>query len=201
MSLIDLLAGEAARRGLLEAAAEVDAATAFRLVRDMPYVRASDRRPETIIQEWRGTCSGKHYLLRALFAELGLTARLIACTSARQFEQTRLEPPLWEILEGVNGRFVDVHNYLILELPDGGEMIIDATWPLSAQEAGLVVNEAFVWGEDQKIAAAPLQAWVVPADEDPQTFKDHLLTTHFSPEELAARDAFILTLTEHFRQD
>ena len=26
----------------------------------MPYQRASSRRPESIIEEWRGTCSGKH---------------------------------------------------------------------------------------------------------------------------------------------
>ena len=47
----------------------------------MTYQRASDRQPETLIREWRGTCSGKHYLLQALFAELGIPARLIACTT------------------------------------------------------------------------------------------------------------------------
>lgn len=145
MNLIDLLAAEAARRELLAEGSSLDAATAFQLVRDMPYIRASSREPETIIREWRGTCSGKHYLLQALFAELGLTARLIACTSARQFSPESLDPALYALLAPANGRFVDVHNYLILELPDGGEMIVDATWPLAVKGSGLVVNEHFSW--------------------------------------------------------
>lgn len=199
MSLIELLATEATKRKLLAENSQVDAATAFRLVRDMPYVRASSRAPEAIIREWRGTCSGKHYLLQALFAELGLTAQLIACTSARQFTPETLSPALYELLVPANGRFVDVHNYLILELPEGGEMIIDATWPLASKESGLVVNEQFVWGEDQAIAAEPQQNWVVPPDEDAQAFKDRLLAAHFSAEELAAREAFLQALMARFR--
>jgi hypothetical protein len=200
MNLLDLLAAEAARRDLFAADSAMDAATAFRLVRDMPYIRASSREPETIIREWRGTCSGKHYLLQALFAELGLTARLIACTSVRQFTPETLPPALYELLAPANGRFVDVHNYLILELPDGGEMIVDATWPQASKVFGLVVNEHFVWGEDQAIAAEPQQNWVVPPGEDAQAFKeDHLLATHFTPEELAAREAFLQALMDLFR--
>src|SRR5688500_15686837 len=59
--LLERLAGAARQRGLLEAGASVSAARAFALVRDIPYGRASSRRPEVIIDEWRGTCSGKHY--------------------------------------------------------------------------------------------------------------------------------------------
>ena len=199
MRLLDLLAAEAAQRGLLAEAGAPDAPTAFRLVRDMPYVRATDRRPETIIREWRGTCSGKHYLLRALFAELGLRARLMACTSVRTFTPETLSPGLYELLAPVNGRFVDIHNYLILQLPDGGEMVVDATWPLESAAAGLTVNERFVWGEDQAIAAMPEQSWEVPAGEEAQAFKDRLLAAHFSPAELAAREAFLQAVMDRFR--
>lgn len=61
--LTSMLQAEAVRKGLLMPRTEIDAATAFALVRDMTYQRASDRQPETLIREWRGTCSGKHYLL------------------------------------------------------------------------------------------------------------------------------------------
>ena len=66
MRLIEMLSAEAAVREQIETGSQVDLATAFQLVRDMPYQRASDRQPATLIREWRGTCSGKHYLLKAL---------------------------------------------------------------------------------------------------------------------------------------
>lgn len=194
MSLVELLRKEAVRRALLPPKATIDPATAFRLVRDMPYRRASDRQPQTIIREWCGTCSGKHYLLKALFAELGLPATVMACTVSVRPDPATLPPPLAEILQQSDGVFVDVHNYLLVHLPDG-DMIVDATWPLSAQKYGFVVNENFRLGDDQRIASEPLASWPVPEDEDPQAFKQRLLQKHFSPAQLAARDAFIVALS------
>jgi hypothetical protein len=90
---------------------------------------------------------------------------------------------------------VDVHNYLILELPEG-EMIVDATWPLATKGMGTIVNERFVLGEDQKIACDPIRTWVVPEEGDSQEFKAEILKKSFTPEELAHRDEFIRTLGE-----
>ena len=83
---IDLLMSKAVDKGLLKSEEKIDPECAFLLVRDMPYTRASSRDPETIIREWRGTCSGKHYLLKQLFAELGYSSRLIACTTVAQID-------------------------------------------------------------------------------------------------------------------
>lgn len=190
MSYVDKLKVQAVQRGLLEPRAEIDAPRAFTLVRDMPYKRASDRQPETLIHEWRGTCSGKHYLLKILFAELGFRARIIACTNEMQFDMQTESEEVRKILKDTNGRFVDVHNYLVLELPEG-EMVVDATWPRSAKRFGLPVNESFMPGEDQQIACSPIETWVVPEDSDPQSFKQKLLQDNFTPEELTARDEFI----------
>ncbi len=132
-------------RGLLEPNTEIDAGTAFRLVRDMPYLRASDRQSETLIREWRGTCSGKHYLLKDLYAEMGIPSRVMACTHVAHIDPESAAPQLRRLLEGTNGRFVDVHNFLILELP-GGEMTVDATWPQSTAKYGFPVNESFQLG-------------------------------------------------------
>lgn len=191
MPFLSMLKSEAVRRGLLDPATEPDAAAVFALVRDMPYRRASDRRPETIITEWRGTCSGKHYLLQALFAELGIPSRVIACTTITPVDQEQVQKSLLSLYEEANRRFVDVHNYLELTLPDGSQMVVDATWPLSARKAGMVVNDSFVLGEDQQIAFTPLETWSIPPDRDPQEFKTELLRTHFSPAELAFREFVI----------
>jgi len=191
--LIETLKSNAIERGLLESGAEIDIEKAFLLVRDMPYTRASSRDPTVIMQEWRGTCSGKHYLLKGLFSELGYSSRLIACTTVVHIDPKDVSGKLRTLLEQSNGRFVDVHNYLVLELPER-EMIVDATWPIATRGMGTVVNERFVLGEDHQIACKPVKTWVIPDDRDPQEFKDEILRESFSPEELAHREEFIQTL-------
>ena len=195
--LIDLLKSEAVKRGLLKPGAEFDSATVFRLVRDMPYRRASNRDAETTIAEWQGTCSGKHYLLQALFAELGFSSQVMACTTITPVDPQAVPETHRSLYEAANRRFVDVHNYLLLALPDGrGQMIVDATWPLSARADGMISNDAFILGEDQKLAAEPLQTWPIPPNVDPQEFKDQLLRLHFSKAELEFREEVIRALGE-----
>jgi hypothetical protein len=192
---IDLLKAKAVAKGLLKPEDQINLENTFTLVRDMPYARASSRQPETIIHEWRGTCSGKHYLLKQLFAELGYSSQLIACTTITHVDPGDVDGRLRELLEQSNGRFVDVHNYLILELPEG-EMIVDATWPLSTDGMGTVVNKEFIPGKDQEIACDVDQNWIIPEDQDPQAFKDKILKENFSDAELKHREEFILTLGE-----
>ena len=200
MFLLEKFHQEAVRRGLAADKTPIDAASAFALVRDMTYQRASDRQPDTLIREWRGTCSGKHYLLQALFGELGLKSRLIACTTETFIDPEQAHERLRAILERGGGRVVDVHNYLIVDHPQG-EMVVDATWPAAYSKYGLVVNEEFIPGVNQIIAANPIDEWEVPPDADAQDFKDALLREHFTPGELAIRDEFILTLGELFSGD
>ena len=194
-SLLEQLKSAALQRGLIDPHTPIGPAEAFSLVRDMPYQRASDRRPETLIAEWRGTCSGKHYLLRDLFAELGYPSHVMACTSVQELTADQVPTELHDLWSAADGRFVDVHNYLVLELP-ASDMIVDATWPLASAKYGLTVNPAFVLGQDQNLACIPLQHWPIPANQDPQAFKENLLRQRFTPAELEFRDAFILALGE-----
>jgi hypothetical protein len=196
--VIDTLKSKAVEKGLMSPEDEIDAECAFLLVRDMPYARASSRQPETIIQEWCGTCSGKHYLLKQLFAELGFDAKLIACTTVEHIDPQSVPGKLREILEQSNGRFVDVHNYLVLDTPQG-EMIVDATWPISTDGTGTVVNPSFQMGVDHQIACEPFESWEIPENQDPQAFKEKILIENFTPEELAHREAFIQALGELMR--
>lgn len=199
MGLLAILKEEAVKRDLLAPEANIDAATAFYLVRDMPYIRASSREPEAIIREWRGTCSGKHYTLKALFEELGIQSQVMACTAVYKFGIENAHEAVQQALANTDVVFVDVHNYLILDLPTGG-MVVDATWPLTSKGFGTIVNERFVLGESQAIACEPIQTWVVPEEGDPQAFKDELLHANFSEEELIHRDEIIKLINTLFRQ-
>lgn len=185
-SLAQALSSEAGRRGLWQGQ-ELTAPEAFRLVRDMPYQRASSREPLTIIEEWRGTCSGKHYLLKAVLAELGFPSKLIACTQDIRLPPERLPAKYRHLVERP---VVDVHNFLMVQTPEG-EMIVDATWPLSTEPMGTVVNREWIWGEDMNIACTPIESWIVPEGQDPQAFKESLLRKLYSREELERRDRFI----------
>ena len=75
-------------------------------------------------------------------------------------------------------------------------MIVDATWPLSAEQHGMIVNKEFVLGKDQKIATTAIKSWIVPAGADPQAFKDQLLQEHFTPAELEFREVVIKAISE-----
>lgn len=130
--LLEKLRLKAIEKNVATIDTQLDAEKVFFLVRDMPYGRASSREPETIIQEWRGTCSGKHYLLKSIFAELGYSSRLIACTTHIKIEPGEAWEKLELLLTKSNRYFVDVHNYLILDSPEG-KMIVDATWPISSK--------------------------------------------------------------------
>jgi hypothetical protein len=184
-------------RDLITPETSLDAAKVYTLVRDMPYRRASDRRPETIIAEWQGTCSGKHYLLKELFALLGLKARVMACTTITEVSPEVVPESQRRLYEAANRRFVDVHNFLLVSLPEGGEMQVDATWPLSVEKKGMKVNKTFELGKDQELAAEPLHTWSIPEDRDPQAFKQELLQTHFTPAELEFREEVIKFLGNH----
>ncbi|MDA0365022.1 MAG: hypothetical protein O2843_04030 [Chloroflexi bacterium] len=199
MSLTSDLKAGAVARGLFPDNATVTAAAAFALVRDMPYERASARAPETTIAEWRGTCSGKHYLLQALFTELGLSNTLIACTHEFTAQSAPWLPADLRA-EVERAPVADVHMFLRVQPFPNTEradewMTVDATWPMAGTALGLPVNEHFELGRDQQVACDPIEVFHVPEDTDPQALKDQLTALHAAGQ-LERRERFIVALTE-----
>lgn len=196
MPLVPLLLEEAKRRGLLDAGERIDAGVAFRLVRDMPYRRASDRRPETILREWQGTCSGKHYLLRTLLQEIGLPSTVILATHEFTEENSPWLPP--HLMTEVRLAPVpDVHTFLRVQYDPVQDhwMTVDCTWPSKARRLEMPANLSFEAGVDQKIACDPIEIFHVPEDEDPQALKERIIEGHVGRDG-ARRDAFISSLSD-----
>ena len=187
-TLTKLLERESRRRNLIAPSETIVPETAFALVRDMPYRRASSREPAAIIAEWRGTCSGKHYALAQVFRELGLDSRVIMCT--HRFTQDNTEHFPSDLRALVAQEPVpDVHTYLRLKT-ERGWMTVDATWPGSAQPLGMPVNRNFVPGHDMAIACDAIEAYAVPPGQDPQAFKEQLIA-EFCGKAGRIRDDFI----------
>ena len=159
-SLLALLKRESRRRNLTASGENLTAASAFALVRDMPYQRASSREPDAIAREWRGTCSGKHYLLDAIFRELGMDSRIVMCTHRFTPENSGHFPPVLKLLVAKEP-VPDVHTYIRLKT-DKGWMTVDGTWPAASEPLGMPVNKSFVEGCDMAIACDPVDAFVVP---------------------------------------
>ena len=194
MTLLTDFRDEARRRGVLAADEAVTLGSAFRVVRDMPYARATDRAEATVIREWRGTCSGKHYLLAAILDALGYEAAVLLATHSFTADNAPWLPPA--LLDEVRrGPVPDVHTFLrVRSDPVADEwMTIDATWPLSAGALGLPVNARLTPGIDQRIACEIEEIIHVPDDEDPQAMKERILELH-AGDEAARRDLFIEAL-------
>ena len=171
--LLSLLEQESRIRGLLPDNDSLTPERAFALVRDMPYKRASSRKPESIIEEWRGTCSGKHYLLAGIFRELGLESQVMMCTHRFTPGNTRHFPA--ELRELVaEGPVPDVHTYLRVNTAQGWT-VVDATWPNSAGPLGMTVNHDFRPGSDMTLACDPIDTLPVPEGRGPQEFKEQLI--------------------------
>ena len=186
--LLSLLERESRERGFLSDEESLSAERAFALVRDMPYRRASSRMPEAIIKEWRGTCSGKHYLLADIFREMGLESRVIMCTHRFTLENTGNFPP--ELRELMAAAPVpDVHTYLRVKTSQGWT-VVDATWPSSAGPLGMKVNAEFTPGSDMALACDPIETLPVPEDQDPQEFKEQVIE-RFCGADSQARNEFI----------
>lgn len=196
MPLIPLLREQATARGLLAPDERITPAVAFRLVRDMPYRRASDRQPETVLREWTGTCSGKHYLLQALLDELGLPSMIIIATHEFDSENSPWLPAHLAD-ELAHGPVPDVHNFLRVQHdPVASEwMTVDCTWPAAAARLGLPANLEFTPGEDQRIACDPIEFFHVPEDEDPQAMKERIIADHAAGQ-AERRDRFINALSD-----
>ena len=187
-SLVCLLETESKKRGYLPADESLSAERAFALVRDMPYRRASSRKPEAIIEEWCGTCSGKHYLLADIFREMGLESRVIMCTHRFTTENTGHFPS--ELRELVaEGPVPDVHTYLRVKTAQGW-MVVDATWPSSAGPLGMTVNQEFAPGRDMTIACDPIKTLPTPEGMDSQEFKEQVIA-EFCGDSSQVRDDFI----------
>ena len=187
-TILSLLERESRARGFLSKDEALTAERAFELVRDMPYRRASSRRPEAIVEEWRGTCSGKHYLLADIFRALGLESRVIMCTHRFTAQNTGHFPEeLRELVAG--GSVPDVHTYLRVNTAKGWTAV-DATWPISAEPLGMTVNHDFLPGCNMELACDPVDSYLVPTSHDPQEFKEKLIR-EFCGESSAVRDEFI----------
>jgi len=196
---------DAARgRGALAADEHVTMESAFRVVRDLPWGAASDLRPATALEEWRGTGREKHLLLAAILDALGYETGLIAVTCEFSPESTPWLPSA--LIEET--RVAPVPDLTLLLRVQTNRMLeewmtIDATWPLASGGLGLPVNERIVPNVDHHLGADPIEVFhLSPEDDEDEpgataALIERILRDHVgdAPEAWERRARFVESLT------
>jgi len=137
---------------------------AFDRVRDIPYGSTGERRPEEIIRQNLGSCSGKHLLLSGLFETMGYETQIVTCM---HYFNDAIPPgnaypaALKHILK--NERVIDFHHYVLLN-QSGDWLKVDATWDMGIEGFGFPVNVAWDGKSDTKIAVAPIKYYEEATD-------------------------------------
>jgi hypothetical protein len=177
---------------------EQQVVTLFEKVRDIPYGDIGSRDPLDVYRKNKGTCSGKHELLKGLYKELDLEVK--DCLVMHRFKQlpVRFPDEINEILERID--IIDPHNYFKVKI-DNKWLTVDVTWDKALQKLGFPVNEGWDGKSDMKVAVAP--GGEVYEPYDPIAKKKELISSF--PEQVKAdRKLFLKKTTEwldHLRDE
>ncbi len=145
--------------------------TLFEKVRDIPYGDIGSRDPIEVYKQSKGTCSGKHELLKWLYKELGLQVKDYIIM--HRFKQLPVKFPdkIQNMLDCAD--IVDPHNYFKVKIGSNW-VTVDVTWDKPLQKLGFPVNENWDGKSDMEIAVA-LGGKTYESD-DPITFKKELIS-------------------------
>ncbi len=157
----------------------------FERVREIPYVYPSSKDPSTVLQEGRGSGSGKHYLLGELFRLLGLSVRNMLCI--HRFNESPIGFPnhLQAMLE--KNEVMDIHDYLQIYV-EGKWIDVDATWPSLLREFGFPVNDEWDGTSPMLLSVSPEEVIIVRGD--PEKAKGDLLSK-WTPRQRQLRKQFL----------
>lgn len=161
----------------------------FEKVRDIPYGDIGSRSPEDVYLQNKGTCSGKHELLKELYQELGI--QIQDFIAMHRFKDLPVAYPenIKEILE--RSDIVDPHNFFKMNL-EGKWIAVDVTWDTPLKRFGFPVNEEWNGKTDMKICVAPIE--IIETDNPMEIKKQKIAQL---PEEVQKdRKLFLQELTK-----
>ena len=129
----------------------------FQRVRDIPYGVIGSRDPVKVLEANKGTCSGKHFLLAALYRVMGLNVKDMVAFHKYESLPRNVEYPeeLKVILQKGDG-IPDYHNFIKLYV-NGNWLTLDATFEEDLKEY-FVVND---WNgkHDTTLSVKPVAIW------------------------------------------
>ncbi|HZZ44816.1 MAG TPA: transglutaminase domain-containing protein, partial [Tepidisphaeraceae bacterium] len=117
----------------------------YHAVRNLPYGSIGQRDPADVLTNRRGSCSGKHLLLRNLLRRTGHEAHIITMFThfeSRLTPHPSFPPELNDLL--TQGQVPDFHHYVRARpTPDSPWLNLDATWHDPLTPYSFPVNSSF----------------------------------------------------------
>lgn len=162
----------------------------FERVRDLPYAYPTSRDPIEVLRASRGSCSGKHYLLGALYRELNLPVRHMICT--HRFNESPIAFPeeMQDMLR--KNEIVDLHDFVQIDV--GGNWVdVDATWQVALRAFGFPVNEE--WDGTTAMALSVVPDELTLVESDPERQKEAMLAK-LTPRQRTLRKQFLEELNQ-----
>lgn len=174
-------------RGLDPRAARI---ALFERVRDLPYRYPASREPREVLQRGGGSCSGKHYLLGALYRLAGLPVRHMMCT--HRFNDSPVPFPDHMLAMLQKNEIADVHDYLQICV-DGEWIDVDATWPLPLRDFGLPATDDWDGQSSMVLSVVPDEHEKI--EGDPAKAKEERLS-RLTPRQRTLRKQFLEALSQ-----
>ncbi len=143
----------------------------FEKVRDIPYGDIGSRDAGDIFKQNKGTCSGKHELLKELYKEIGVEVKDFLIMHRFKDMPANFPDEIMEILN--RSDIIDPHNFIKI-LVGGKWVTVDVTWDKALKKLGFIVNENWDGKSDMKIAVAP--GGEIFESVDPMSLKKELIT-------------------------
>ncbi|MDD5041308.1 MAG: hypothetical protein PHX87_03485 [Candidatus Peribacteraceae bacterium] len=167
---------------------------AYAFVRDIAYGDIGSRGAHDVLLARKGTCSGKHALLKMLFESLGYEVQ--SWFAEHDFSKFPIRPWPQELQEFAGKTIPDFHDFLKVNI--GGEWItVDAVFDASLVRLGFPLLQ---W--DGKMSMElPIHALrVFPAEVDVESHKKALIAS-LPQEDQAQRKKFLSSLTAWLEQE
>ena len=124
--------------GLVDLPPQQARVDAFVAVRDLAYGDIGSRNPFDVLKAKKGTCSGKHALLKLLLERLGYGVQ--SYFAKHDFSRFPIEPWPEELRQFRNKLLTDYHDFLKVNV-EGRWMTVDAVFDQSMKPLGFPVYD------------------------------------------------------------
>jgi hypothetical protein len=171
----------------------------FEKVRDIRFGSIGSRDPKDVYEKNKGTCSGKNFLLRELYKEIGLGTKDMICMQ-RWKDLTWFPDDMYRLVDLpdelreqlARWEIIDFHNYVKIYVNDTW-ITVDATIDLPLTKLGFYTTEQWDGLSDMPLCfVGSHKVW----DCGDSGFERKAELTGKLPQELQeARQRFLVTLT------